>query len=747
MIVLDASSTAAEDVATSPERDVGLRASSGGIHGTNSVARKPPVAVMTASHGQNGLSANQKPHEISHDSRGELNNLRDLLSDFSSATVSMVTLKVQKDFAEQKVHEIESGQVSTVAARVSDTEFSRSSDRNSSPVMQRPLVEAQRKLQDCRNSYQHSERMHAQALQELATEICSSGNRVEKSGSVASLEKRLHEFQLEMRAKDKAIATLTENVLRLESDFAELWGDLGIVKRNLPSSPQQQGRPQDSTEKRNDADQNTLSRLKSIEYKQNQLDEQTNLLREDFEDFRVIETKKFVDVSTLEKLSLRVDDLSSDVRNLETSHNEKLSLLTQDTEDLYDKTVKLTMEHQTIEGKLDLIQNQTKEKEEYHLERVDEMQADLDEIKAEKRKARRGGSNALSATTEQINPQPSLPDPRMNEVLSACVELNRKINELQANTSSSTLQAKRLIEQAQTQNQMNTDVLAQLRSSFERNEQQSEVHTVAIQSLEKRFNNLTTEHMVDLMVKRVRHLYPNIAAAEEKIAGVDRRLKGIEETTKDLTGAAGDEVAKAERNLDRIQRSFADVRTWMDWYDGRLVRLEGSPNAVLPNTVDQHQHHHQHQYQQYHRDSNSNGNNSHDNGNGSNNIAGSGNGFDETYNANALAVRVGYSDRNSISTTSSDAVKTTKNIHSSNIASYDHNNNAQNTAQQVTTETVATLAAQQNRHSAILIRILKSNTALKMAVNALNTHTRLRTVDWEAMEELKDLRGMKGQRA
>lgn len=63
-----------------------------------------------------------------------------------------------------------------------------------------------------------------------------------------------------------------------------------------------------------------------------------------------------------------------------------------------------------------------------------------------------------------------------------------------------------------------------------------------------------------------------------------------------------------------------------------------------------------------------------------------------------------------------------------------------------TEEKLATIVSEQSRQHTLLIRILKSNMALKMAVNALNAHTRLKTVDWEAMEELKDLKGMKSQK-
>ena len=714
MIVLDASSTVAEDGAISPGCDADFGAVDGNDN-LNGVGRKPSVAVMAPCHGQNGSIAAQETLDFDHRGTGESRKLRDLLQAFSTATVSMVSSKVQMDFAEQRFRELESGEASASARHSQGTDLSTLSVQKASSAVQDPLSTAQGKLENCRNDYQYSERKHAQALEELATQIYNNGCRDKESDCVALLEKRLHESNLEMRNKDETITTLTENVLRLESDLAELWSDLQTVKGRLPGSVQQQLPQQNSFKNYSHGDDNSmLSKLGSIEQKQNQLDEQTNLLREDFEDFRVVDSKKLIDGPTAEKIKLRVDDLSLKIIDCEVRHCERLGTLNKEIHKVYDKTIKVTNEQHTLNGKLDLIQSQTKEKEDFHLERMDDILADLEGMRGEIRKVRNEHSVALSTVAEQSDSSTKLPSPRIKEESDTWMELNQKIEQLQANISSSTSQAKTSVKQVQTQNQANADTMAQIRADLERNEQQSEVHTVAIQSLENRFNNLTTEQMVDLMVKRVRYLYPNIAAAEEKFVGVHQRMKGIEDITEEVKVAARNGIAKVQRDADRAQKSYISARTWMDWYDHRLTRLEGTRNLGQPNTLDQRQ--------QNSRNNNSNNTNSRI---GSDNIT----------KANAFA-RNGYSDKNMTTASSSNIASFTTNIQPT----------AQALAQQTTAETVAAINAQQSRQSALLIRILKSNTALKMAVNALNTHTQLKTVDWEAMEELKDLRGMKGQK-
>ena len=698
MIVLDQPSTPEAHPMASP-RTAESRGANDSVS-VNGTGRKVSSTNTNSCNGHTGMVMTQVSYGTDDNSTDRCKKLQELLQAFSMATASMVSSKLRKEHAEQRLSELEEGELSADAQQSQCIGGSTSSFWQTSSAARTSICEVQAKLKGCRNSYEYYEKKHAQTIQELAIEMSANSYGHTGTGSVEHLEKKLLDYNLEIRAKDKTIVTLTETVLRLESDFAELWSDLRAIKNSTPSFIWQQ--QQVCKNKSHDDDNPILSKLSLIKEKQNQLEEQTNLLRDDLEDFRVIETKKFADVSTCENLRSNINSLSEKVETLSTTQCTRSSHPVQEDDDMSKQVSKLATEHEFLKGELKMIQDQTKEKEDFHLERMDDILAEVDDLRNDLNKSYQDRNIVASDSANERNSKLNTPDPRIKEISDAYVELSCKIEHLQSNISSilsSNSQSDSAI-QTQEQNKGDSDTLFQLRADVERNGQQSDVLSVAIQSLEKRFNNLTTEEVVDIMVKRVRHLYPNVTAAEEKFAGVFKRLKTIEAKAEETKVSAKDGIAKIQRDMENVQKSNGDVRTWTDAFDRRITRLEGAHSVVRPNALVRNQ--------QVHRDSNTNNKKIIDNKNGK----------IHTRNTNTPA---------------------TSNSHLSASCS-----TCAPISEAPAVEKVETIASQQSRQSALLIRVLKSNIALKMAVNALNAHTRLKVIDWEEMEELKDLKGMKG---
>ena len=716
MIVLDQPSIPEAYSAAKSGRDPGFGAVNS-PEPVNGISRNLSTANMNVCTASTITVATEVSRGIDCDNTGKCKKIQDLLQAFSASTASMVSSKLHKEHTEQNLLELGRGEVPAGAKHSEGIDKSPSSVRQTSSATTCSISEIQSKLKGFRNRYEYHEKEHARALQELAVEISAKGHSSIGLSSVEHLERKILEYNLEMRAKDKTITTLTETLLRLESDFAELWSDLREVKNNIPSFIQQQ--QQICKHSISDSDDLVFSRLGLVERNQSQLEEQTNLLRDDFEDFRIVETKKFADVSTCDNLRMNINNLSEKVENFTIKQCKRLTLPIQEDEYMSEKVLKLAKEHEQLKGELKLIRDQTKEKEDFHLERMDDMLVEVDELRNDLHKSYQDRNTLSSNSANETGSQVNTPEPRIKEVSNTCAELSCKIEKLQSDITSLSTSSPQPHSATQTQEQYRAshNTLLQLHTDVERNGQQSDVLSVAIQSLEKRFNNLATEEMVDLMVKRVRHLYPNVAAAEEKFAGIFKRLKIVEAKSEERKGSARDGIPKIQKDVHSVQKNYDDVRTWMDAFDGRVLRLEGAQNTGRSNSSGRNQQ----AYRDIHRDNSK--------------IINNKNGKIPIHNTNTPATRNGY-----LSVSSSSSAPVPEAASRTGLATT-------SAGAAITEDKVVMIATEQSRQYALLIRILKSNMALKMAVNALNAHTRLRTVDWEAMEELKDVKGMKGQKS
>ena len=523
--------------------------------GSGARAPVPDAWRRTPLHAATTLSSLTNIHNSKNSNAGiqckteEDDKLFDLLQKFASATIELAHSSFGKD---------NNGGAQGLEARITYPSRNEPSPRS---------TDTSKFKNDSRNNPSRNRKeQHAEIVQNLAIEIRSKD--WQSLEAVNRLGNKVNNYELALEVKGKSIKSMAESIQRLHLGFSGIRSEMEALGSKISGltediSSHSQGQTRDGT---------ILTRLASVEEKQIELESLVNDSQKSLENMKLSHVKLNIDNPDHEILKSQVRDLAKQIGDIaiNNSNHTALGLPPHGSKDLMLYVADLAKEGQKLTGKFELIRDQTREKESFLLERIDSIQSGLDELKRTLYDDTTGLQLKKESLPQMSGPKLVESNVQIQELSDTFAVLERKLSLLQSETTPvlTALKSGGWVESLKS-----LDVM-QMQAKIEFNTEQSDSLSVALRSLESRYNNLTNEETASLMAKEMHRLHPSLAQIEQTLPSLQQTVNDLSKKLQQIEKYTVDKMADVMRDLDALRRLYRDTHAANQANTKALTKVE-----------------------------------------------------------------------------------------------------------------------------------------------------------------------------